>query len=154
QNTPKFHALYELTALENLKVPRAPNFFALVRWKPHLSRGFVNHCELHGNAANGRSLSRSINKRNLENSSHMRRHRPIVLFVFQIVAVLSLGLSAFAQTTPRLSASTCAAPASSKSSSEPYTTTFGITVNSGDTVLSVVDGYRAVGKTISSVAFN
>src|SRR5262249_27112251 len=64
------------------------------------------------------------------------------------------GLTAFAQTTPKLSANTCSAPASSHSAGEPYTTTFSVTVNPGDTILSVVDGYRAVGKTVSSVVFN
>src|SRR5947208_397613 len=49
---------------------------------------------------------------------------------------------------------TCATPASSTSSADPFTTTFPVTVRPGDTVLSVVDGYRAVGKTISSVVFN
>src|SRR5207253_538501 len=34
------------------------------------------------------------------------------------------------------------------------TTTFSVNVKPGDTLLSVVDGYRAVGKTISSVVFN
>src|SRR5204863_5558043 len=53
-----------------------------------------------------------------------------------------------------ISTDTCAAPASSASTADPFTTTFSVTVHPGDTVLSVVDGYRAVGKTISSVVFN
>ena len=56
--------------------------------------------------------------------------------------------------TPALSTNTCAAPAFSASVAEPFTTTFSVTVKPGDTVLSVVDGYRAVGKTISTVVFN
>ena len=55
---------------------------------------------------------------------------------------------------PAISTNTCAAPASSASVADPFITTFSVTVKPGDTVLSVVDGYRAVGKTISSVVFN
>src|SRR5439155_8733726 len=54
---------------------------------------------------------------------------------------------------PKISTTTCAAPASSASLADPFTTTFLLTVKPGDTLLSVVDGYRAVGKTISSVVF-
>src|SRR5215467_8249241 len=53
-----------------------------------------------------------------------------------------------------MSVNTCASPAFSVSLSEPFTTTFSITVKPGDTVLSVVDGYRAIGKTIAGVTFN
>src|ERR1051326_5527025 len=55
---------------------------------------------------------------------------------------------------PKAKANTCAAPAFSTSLSDPFTTNFSGTVHPGDSVLSVVDGYRAVGKTISSVVYN
>src|SRR5262249_43736297 len=55
---------------------------------------------------------------------------------------------------PGISTDTCATPAFSSSVADPFTTTFSVTVNPGDTVLSVVDGYRAVGKTIGGVSFN
>src|SRR5207249_7430938 len=42
----------------------------------------------------------------------------------------------------------------SASVAEPFTTTFSVTVKPGDTMLSVVDGYRSLGKTISGVVFN
>src|SRR5437867_6345314 len=82
----------------------------------------------------------------------MTRKRLVVIFIAQFAAILSLGLPSFAQAS--VSANTCASPASSSSLADPFTTTFPVTVRPGDTVLSVVDGYRAVGKTISSVVFN
>src|SRR5439155_13789460 len=70
-------------------------------------------------------------------------------------AVLLFGFTAVAQASdPSLSTNTCGTPASSASTADPFTTTFSVTVHQGDTVLSVVDGYRAVGKTISAVVFN
>src|SRR5437016_2671178 len=72
-----------------------------------------------------------------------------------LATVLSLGLPEFVSAgDPQLSANTCAAPAASPSLSDPFTTTFPVTVNSGDAVLSAVIGYRAVGKTVASVSFN
>src|SRR6185369_12521975 len=53
-----------------------------------------------------------------------------------------------------ISTTTCAAPAASASVADPFITTFSVTVQPGDAVLSVVDGNRAVGKTIASVVFN
>src|SRR5437667_10885415 len=82
----------------------------------------------------------------------MTRKRLVVILITQFAAILSLGLPSFAQAN--VSANTCASPASSRSSADPFTTTFSVTVRPGDTVLSVVDGYRAAGKTISSVVFN
>src|SRR5438034_3964865 len=82
----------------------------------------------------------------------MTRKRLVVILITQFAAILSLGLPALAQAN--VSANTCASPASSTSSADPFTTTFSVTVRPGDTMLSVVDGYRAVGKTISSVVFN
>src|SRR5207302_8951166 len=55
---------------------------------------------------------------------------------------------------PKLSANTCASPAASASIADPFTTTFPVTVKPGDSLVSVVVGYRAVGKTIASVVFN
>jgi len=72
---------------------------------------------------------------------------------FTVALVLFLRLPAFAE-DPRISANTCASPASSTSKADPFTTTFAVTVKPGDTVLSVVDGYRAAGKTVASVVFN
>src|SRR5689334_11116417 len=84
----------------------------------------------------------------------MTAKRPITLLI-ELAAFLLLGLPAFAQTAvPKISANTCAVPASSASVSEPFTTRFQITIKPGDSVLSVVDGYRAAGKTISQVVFN
>src|SRR5437667_2762902 len=82
----------------------------------------------------------------------MTRKRLVVILITQFAAILSLGLPSFAQAN--VSANTCASPASSRSSADPFTTTFSVTVRPGDTVLSVVDGYRAAGKTILSVVFN
>src|SRR5438552_14189677 len=94
----------------------------------------------------------SVRQRPANGDSRMTGKQPVVLFIMQIAAVLLLGLPGFAQAN--VSANTCALPASSTSSADPFTTTFSVTVRPGDTVLSVVDGYRAVGKTISSVVFN
>src|SRR5262249_60925567 len=78
--------------------------------------------------------------------------RSIVFLVLQLAAVLSLAFPAFGSAAS-MSTNTCATPASSTSVAEPFTTTFPVTVKPGDTVLSVVDGYRA-SKTIASVVFN
>src|SRR5438552_1452153 len=94
----------------------------------------------------------SVRQRPANGDSRMTGKQPVVLFIMQIAAVLLLGLPGFAQAN--VSANTCALPASSTSSADPFTTTFSVTVKPGDTVLSVVDGYRAVGKTIASVVFN
>src|SRR5437867_11703656 len=81
----------------------------------------------------------------------MTGKRSIALCIIQFAAILSLGLPAFGAAA--ISANTCASPASSASVADPFTTTFSVTVKPGDTVLSVVDGYRAVGKTIATVVF-
>src|SRR5439155_10646656 len=94
----------------------------------------------------------SVRQRPANGDSRMTAKQPVVLFIMQIAAVLLLGLPGFAQAN--VSANTCALPASSVSTADPFTTTFSVTVKPGDTVLSVVDGYRAVGKTISTVVFN
>src|SRR5437867_9564259 len=82
----------------------------------------------------------------------MTRKRLVVILITQFAAILSLGLPSFAQAN--ISANTCATPAFTSSVADPFTTTFSVTVKPGDTVLSVVDGYRAVQKTIASVVFN
>src|SRR5438876_3313838 len=98
-------------------------------------------------------VEQNINPLNLSpRRPHGSITRPVVLFIMQIATVLSLGLPALAQAN--VSANTCASPASSSSLADPFTTTFAVTVRPGDTVLSVVDGYRAAGKTILSVVFN
>src|SRR5215467_12272194 len=85
----------------------------------------------------------------------LRRMRSLVPFTIKTAAFLLVGLPVFARAaSPNLSSSTCTSPASTAALADPFTTTFSVTVKPGDTVLSVVDGYRAVGKTVSSVVFN
>src|ERR1051326_6356217 len=78
-----------------------------------------------------------------------------MLFITPAVLWFFFSLSAFAQNSaPQIDANTCGSPATSVSTADPFTTTFSVSVIPGDTVLSVVVGYRALGKTISSVVFN
>src|SRR5438105_8802970 len=81
-------------------------------------------------------------------------HFVAVLVFFAFISAPAVVNAGQSSSGAKISANTCNAPASSASTTEPFTTTFSVTVISGDTVLSVVDGYRAVGKTISSVVFN
>src|SRR5262249_15984157 len=55
---------------------------------------------------------------------------------------------------PKLTSNTCASPPASPSPADPFITTFSVTVKPGDSLLSVVVGYRAAGKTIAGVVFN
>src|SRR4051812_18489963 len=85
----------------------------------------------------------------------MAGKRLVVLFVMQVAAVLWFGSGAFAYPADTdIGTNTCGSPASSVSVADPFTTTFSVTVNAGDSVLSIAIGYRAAGKTVSSVVFN